>query len=584
MTATTTPPASETAAPEQPDGTPRTLPAPSVRLVVGSAVMVVFAGGGIWSVINLDIGIAALVRSADNAVHFLSRTVPLDFPPAGQLLAMTGRTLAIVICATVMAVVLSTAAALLAARPTCRSAPVRGAARAFIVLMRAMPELVLAILFIRMFGLGAIAGVLALGLHSIGMIGRMVADAIEDADDGPRRALESSGASRAQQIFGATLPGIFPAMVAHGLHRFDINLRASVILGWVGVGGIGMELSHALSTMNYPRGIALALVVLGLCIVTEVISGALRMRLLGRSAQRRTPWFGWVPGRRSMAAAGGRALGAITTPPWNGERIARSTWMIVTAALVAGSVWYTDIDWGRVVAGIPSIPDVVAQFLPPDDGGILDRLLAQLWVTVQIALAATFLGALLALPVGVLAARNVAPNATVAQCFRTIIVVTRGIPELILAIVFVVISGMGAVAGTLALAIGAMGLLSKLVADSIEETDVRVQQAVTAGGATPRQVFVAATLRQAAPAVVAHIFYQLDVNFRSATLLGIVGAGGDRLLPAERRTRPAVRGHHADPVHGRRRGPGARGHCDPHASHRPVEDGPASRCSRARQC
>ena len=110
--------------------------------------------------------------------------------------------------------------------------------------------------------------------------------------------------------------------------------------------------------------------------------------------------------------------------------------------------------------------------------------------------------------------------------FRVLIVVVRGIPELILAIIFVVITGLGAVAGTLALAVGAVGLLSKLVADSLEETDTAVQDAVRAAGASGSQVFFAATVRQAAPAFVAHTLYLLDTNIRSATLLGVVGAGG----------------------------------------------------------
>ena len=132
----------------------------------------------------------------------------------------------------------------------------------------------------------------------------------------------------------------------------------------------------------------------------------------------------------------------------------------------------------------------------------------------------------MAVPVGILAARNVSPNPTVAKFFRGVIVVTRGIPELILAIVFVIISGMSPVAGALALAVGAMGLLSKLIADSLEKTDTRVQQALRANEPTETQSFFGAPLRQIAPAGIAHVMYQLDVNFRSATLLGVVGAGG----------------------------------------------------------
>lgn len=89
-----------------------------------------------------------------------------------------------------------------------------------------------------------------------------------------------------------------------------------------------------------------------------------------------------------------------------------------------------------------------------------------------------------------------------------------------------VISGLGGIAGTLALSVGAVGLLSKLVADSLEETDTAVQEAQRATGASDIQVFFSATLRQAAPAFIAHTMYLLDTNIRSATLLGVVGAGG----------------------------------------------------------
>ena len=106
------------------------------------------------------------------------------------------------------------------------------------------------------------------------------------------------------------------------------------------------------------------------------------------------------------------------------------------------------------------------------------------------------------------------------------IVSVRAIPEVILAIIMVVITGLGGVAGTLALAVGCVGMLGKLVADSIEETDTRVQEALRAAGASRTQVFWAATVRQVLPAIVSHVMYILDNHVRSATLLGVVGAGG----------------------------------------------------------
>ncbi|MDO5513017.1 phosphonate ABC transporter, permease protein PhnE [Corynebacterium sp.] len=508
---------------------PRTLTTPTPAGILATVIMVSFVTAGVWAVAELKINAATLIRSWENAVRFFRNVMPLDFPSLAELWEMTALTLAIVVSATILAVVLSLVAALLAAKPTSTSPAVRSAARFFIVLMRAAPELILAIFFIRVFGFGSMAGILALGLSSIGMVGKLYADAIEDADDGPREAVETNGAGRIQQIFGATIPTVMPAIVATGLHRFDINLRNSVILGWVGVGGIGMELSTALSVRQYDRGLALAFVVLALCILTEIVSGMWRSRLLGRKAEPSrfgVLWlFGKMKGRWSQENLGAPEP-TRTTPPWDAARLGQTFFTGLLLAIIVVSLWYSDINWGRFFEGFVRLPEVTGRFLPPSHGGHLVLLLEQLLITFQIALAGTLLGAVLALPVGVLAARNVAPNPTTAKAFRTIIVVTRGIPELILAIVFVIVTGMGPVAGALALAVGAMGLLSKLVADSLEETDTRVQMALRANGATEWQVFFGATLRQVAPAVIAHLIYQLDVNFRSATLLGVVGAGG----------------------------------------------------------
>jgi phosphonate transport system permease protein len=194
--------------------------------------------------------------------------------------------------------------------------------------------------------------------------------------------------------------------------------------------------------------------------------------------------------------------------------------------VVLASVWGADLSPAQFLGALGHLGQTAALFWPPGTGGMLPTLLADLVQTIKIALAATVLGAVLAVPIGALAARNVAPNSRVARAFRVLIVLVRGVPELVLAIVFVVIIGLGAVAGTLALCVGAIGLLGKLVADSLEEVDPGVEAAVAATGATRWQVLLAATVPQAAPAFVAHVLYQLDVNIRSATLLGIVGAGG----------------------------------------------------------
>lgn len=535
--------------PEAPERSrPRRLTAPPTPgSTAAGLILLVLLAASIWAFIDLRINIATLVDGVGRAADFAGRVFPLDFPPPLEILQLTAQTLGIVILATLLSTVLSIPLALLAATNTTPNQPGRIGARAVIVVMRAIPDVVLAIVFVRVFGIGPITGVLAMGLHSIGMIGKMYADAVEQIDEGPVTALRAAGASRLQQISGAVLPQVLPAFVAVALHRLDINLRVSVVLGFVGVGGIGFAIAEALKTLNYHRGIALALVVLLLCIIVELISGAIRTALLGRGAAGTGTGLLATLARRFRAARAAadstmdvssdlkrdprlRSAAALlegrTSPPWDWRRITSASYAAITVAVVVASFLTSGISLERLFTSLPGMFTSLGYFLPPETGGILPTLFAELWVTVEIALAATLIGAVLSLPIGALAARNVAPSLPVAQAFRLVILLIRGIPELILAIIFVVITGLGEVAGTVALGVGAVGLLGKLIADSLEEINPGPPNALTASGGSRLQVFFAATVPAGMKAIVAHVLYLLDTNIRSATLLGIVGAGG----------------------------------------------------------
>ncbi|GGJ62412.1 phosphonate ABC transporter, permease protein PhnE [Streptomyces brasiliensis] len=523
-------------------GTRRTLARPAAAGIGAGLVLLACVAAGVWAFASLKINVPTLVDSAGNAADFASRMVPLDFPPLGELLGLVWQTLAIVLCATALSVVLSVPLALLAARNTTPSAPVRMASRTVVVLARAVPDVVFAIAAFRIFGLGGMTGVIALGLHSVGMVGKLYADAVEEIDEGPRNALRAAGAGRLQQITGAVLPQVLPSLVATALHRLDINLRVSVVLGFVGVGGLGYALSTAIGRIDYQRAMALALVVLLLCFAAESVSGAIRRNLLHQEEPRGRRRFGGRSTRALPAAATTPAeptsvsVAAVPSEPransrrishrWDARRVRRCVLLVLGLALLVASAVRSDVSPAALGRGLDSLFPTIGDFLPPSGGGIWATLFADLWVTLQIAFAGTLIGLVLALPLGTLAARNVVRSPAVARTFRTVILLVRGIPELILAIVFVVVTGLGAVAGSLALGIGSVGLLGKLVADSLEEIDSGPARAVLAAGATRRQVFFAAILPRAWPAVLAHLLYQLDVNIRSATLLGIVGAGG----------------------------------------------------------
>jgi phosphonate transport system permease protein len=146
--------------------------------------------------------------------------------------------------------------------------------------------------------------------------------------------------------------------------------------------------------------------------------------------------------------------------------------------------------------------------------------------TVQMALIGTTLAVVLALPFGLLAARNTSPHRLVYQGTRLLLNANRAVPDIIFALIFVAAVGLGPFSGVLALAVGAIGFMGKLYAEAIESIDPQQVQAIRATGANRLQTFVFGAVPQALPLVAAYSLLLFETNVRSATILGIVGAGG----------------------------------------------------------
>jgi phosphonate transport system permease protein len=217
-------------------------------------------------------------------VHGMADIVHRAFPPNVSLWSEAFRptleTLDTALLGTVAGVVFAIPLAVLAARNTTPSPVVYYAARAAIGFFRAVPDLVWALLFVTAVGLGAFAGVLALSVHSIGMLGRLFAEVIEDIDMGPVEALSLTGAGRTAVFTHAVVPGVAPSLLGIALYRLDENIRSSIVLGFVGAGGIGFQLLSAMNLFQY-RDVSFYLIVnFGLVIVVERISAALRNRVL----------------------------------------------------------------------------------------------------------------------------------------------------------------------------------------------------------------------------------------------------------------------------------------------------------------
>jgi len=243
---------------------------------VGGLVALVAVLGWSWSGTNLEPG---RVRSAvPRLLEFLQRMVPPDLSISGTVFQATAETFQIAFLGTAISIVLSLPLALAAAdnlAPDWLNQPTRWA----LGLLRGIPMLLLALMFVSAVGLGPFPGVLAVALHSTGMLGKFFAEAIEGARPGPLEALDSTGASWLQKMRYGVLTQVGPSLVRDALFRFELNLRESLVLGLVGAGGIGVYIELYIRAFQYRRVATLTLVVLLLVVLAEQASVAARRRL-----------------------------------------------------------------------------------------------------------------------------------------------------------------------------------------------------------------------------------------------------------------------------------------------------------------
>ncbi|WP_372629938.1 phosphonate ABC transporter, permease protein PhnE [Cohnella sp.] len=197
-----------------------------------------------------------------------------------DLLRGLGETLAIAVLGTAISVVLTIPFALWAARNLVKLRLLSGASAFTLSLIRTFPDIIMAIIFIKAVGPGAFAGVLTVGLNSIGMLGKLNAEALEELDMGPSEALKACGATRLQTIWHAIVPQAIPFYLSFALFRLEINVRSAAILGAVGAGGIGTPLIFALEGRSWSRVGIILLGIIVLVTAIDWISGKLRKRLV----------------------------------------------------------------------------------------------------------------------------------------------------------------------------------------------------------------------------------------------------------------------------------------------------------------
>ncbi|MFL9923789.1 phosphonate ABC transporter, permease protein PhnE [Herbaspirillum lusitanum] len=222
-----------------------------------------------------------LYDAPDQMSDMLGRMWPIDWAYyASDVQAGLIETLHIATLGTLLSIVLAIPFGLMVASNLTKNRALNVFARIVLVASRSVNSLVWALLFLAIFGPGPVAGTLAIAFRSIGFVGKMVGETIEQMPRGPIEALQASGAGKFSEIWYGYWPQLRPAFMSIILLRWDINVRESAVLGIVGAGGVGMVLDTALNLFQWPRVATVLVSIFAIVIVTEVAVTQIRKRVL----------------------------------------------------------------------------------------------------------------------------------------------------------------------------------------------------------------------------------------------------------------------------------------------------------------
>ena len=245
-----------------------------------------FRAGGIllivvlvaWAWTGSDFQLDKLFASMPRMADFFSRMFPPDMSVAKTVFVSTTETIQIALFGTFLSIVCSFLLGLIAAEnlsPRWISQPTKW----FLAFLRGIPIILLALMFVSTVGLGPFPGVLAIALHSTGMLGKFYSESFENAQQGPIEALDSAGATIWQKIRFGILTQVGPDLARDTLFRFEMNLRESLVLGLVGAGGIGFYILLYIRAFQYEKVATLTIVVLMMVLIVEQISVGIRRKL-----------------------------------------------------------------------------------------------------------------------------------------------------------------------------------------------------------------------------------------------------------------------------------------------------------------
>ncbi|SFP76171.1 phosphonate transport system permease protein [Geodermatophilus dictyosporus] len=430
----------------------------------------------------------------------------LDGAFLGVLATAALVTVAYAVLGTALAVLLGALGAVAAARSTWgRRRLGRLATRGVLAVPRGLHEAVWGLLLVNVLGLDPWVGVLAIGLPYGAVTATVFGALLDEVPRGPYEALRAAGAGRLAAALYGLLPRAAGGLLSYACYRLECAVRSAVVLGLVGAGGLGYQLSLSFGSLRWPQVWSAVYALALLCLAADVAGRAVRRRL---AAPRRRA--GVLSRDRVLTAA---VLGTLVAGAWSWWFLALSPASLVSAR-------------AREQAGFV----LRAAWPPSADGDLLRSVAAAAVVTVQTSVLAVVLAAVGAVLVAGVAARpagRCSPLRRLAGVLvRLGLLLLRAVPAPVWALVLLFVLLPGVLPGAVALGVYTLGVLGRLAAEAVEEADAGPRAALTALGAHPAGGWLYGVAPLVAGPVLAYALYRWEVTVRDTLLVGLLGAGG----------------------------------------------------------
>nr|WP_296777464.1 phosphonate ABC transporter, permease protein PhnE [Rhodococcus sp. (in: high G+C Gram-positive bacteria)] len=245
------------------------------------AVFAVLAVLTLWAGIGVDANLSAIIDNWGNATDKIVALLQPDYWFFPETVDAVAETLQMAVIATTIGAAVSLPLSFAASRVTNPHGTFRSVVRGFMNVVRAVPDLLYAAILVAVVGTGALSGVLALIVFNIGIIVKLVSEAIDAVDTGPQEAALAAGGTWVGADRTAVLPQIFPAFVSQTLYTLELNVRASAVIGLVGAGGLGMLIDNVRTFYKYHQLSLIILEILVIVLALELLSTWARKKLIG---------------------------------------------------------------------------------------------------------------------------------------------------------------------------------------------------------------------------------------------------------------------------------------------------------------